>query len=388
MRSLLHRDRQTSLAARFGRPRRTLRRRWLGLAVAGVAGTLGALALLSAGPETAPGLLRAAAGRPAYAAPAFQADCRADPAPLQRELARIGQGFDGVVGIAVAKAGCDWVVGHRLKQYFPQQSVSKLWVSLATLDAVDAGRLRLDDPLTIRASDLTLFNQPLRAEVLEKGAAVRPVRALMQQALSLSDNTANDRLLWAAGGPERVRAVLAEREIGGIRFGPGERLLQSEIAGLRWSPELSLGRNFEQARARLPLAARQAALARYVADPLDGAQPAGMARALARLAAGQLLSPASSAVMLDILSRTHSGPRRLKAGAPRGWKVWHKTGTGQELGGVATGYNDVGLMRAPDGSWYAIAVLIGQTRRPIPERMEMMHAVGAALGRFHGTAGD
>ena len=309
--------------------------------------------------------------------------CNRPVESLQRELDAITAAFPGTVGIAVTRTGCDWMAGTRLDRHFPQQSVSKLWVSLAVLDAVDGGTMQLDDPLAIRPQDLTLFHQPLRAEVAEYGVAVRPVSALMYEAITQSDNTANDRLLWAVGGPDRVRRTLRAKAIEGIRFGPGERLLQSGVAGLTWSQDLSLGRNFELARARLPRAEREAALARYVADPVDGATPAGMAQALSRLASGQLLSPQSTAVMMQILSQTHSGPRRLKAGAAPGWTVFHKTGTGQELGPVSTGYNDVGLLRAPDGATYAVAVMIGETTRPIPERMAMMQAVSRAVGQYH-----
>jgi beta-lactamase class A len=350
------------------------------------AGLFGA-ALLSGGSGSSPAGMLISAGRPAHAAPAsFKADCSAQPEALQQDLSRISRSFNGKVGIAVAKAGCGWVVGDRLDEYFPQQSVSKLWVSLTVLDAVDSGRIRLTDPLTIRPNDLTLFNQPLRWEVLEKGQVVRPVQTLMGNALSLSDNTANDRLLWTVGGPDQVRAMLKTKEIEGIRFGPGERLLQSGISGLQWQQDFSLGSNFEQARAKLPIEQREASLERYVADPIDGARPAGMARALARLAAGQLLSPESTGVMMGILAKTHSGPRRLKAGAPAGWKVYHKTGTGQELRGVATGYNDVAIMETPDGAWYSVVVMVGRTTEPIPARMEMMHEVVGALGRFHAAA--
>ena len=202
-------------------------------------------------------------------------------------------------------------------------------------------------------------------------------------ALSRSDNTANDRLLWSAGGPDAVRRALRDKALDGLRFGPGERLLQSKVAGLEWSQDMSLGRNFEQARARLPDDRRHNALSAYLADPMDGAMPSGMVRALSRLAAGELLSPGSTAVMMDILSKTHSGPRRLKAGAPQGWSVYHKTGTGQELGRVSTGYNDVGILQAPDGTRYAVAVMIASTTEPIPVRMEMMQAVSRAVGRFH-----
>ncbi|MEN9718564.1 MAG: hypothetical protein RIQ99_1442 [Pseudomonadota bacterium] len=389
MRSLLHRDKPVSLIAALG-GRKPVRQLWrwaggAGLAVAGLAtaGVLGMTALGSGAGSTTANLLSAAV-RPAHAAaPPFQADCSADPAALQHDLTAISRAFNGKVGIAVAKAGCNWVVGDRLDEYFPQQSVSKLWVSLTVLDAVDAGQMHLNDPITIRPNDLTLFNQPLRWEVLEKGQVVRPVETLMGNALAFSDNTANDRLLWTVGGPDRVRTMLKDKQIDGIRFGPGERLLQSHISGLQWSQELSLGSNFEQARARLPLDQREASLERYVADPIDGAKPAGMARALARLAAGQLLSPEATGVMMGILAKTHSGPRRLKSAAPAGWKVYHKTGTGQELRGVATGYNDVAIMETPDGSWYSVVVLVGRTTLSIPARMDMMHDVVGALGRFH-----
>lgn len=384
MNTRLHRDQPVPLNAALGgrtRGRRFLR---LGL-VAGLGlGAVGLTGLFGQSDSKLAQTLAASGVRPAQAAvPEFQADCRAAPTPLQRELDAIARGFDGKVGIAVVKAGCKWEVGARARELFPQQSVSKLWVSLAVLNAVDQGKLDLDRDVLIQPADLTLFNQPLRGEVLEKGQVVRSVHALMSAALSHSDNTANDRLLWTVGGPQVVRSVLRQKGIAGIRFGPGERLLQSQVAGLKWSQDMALGRNFEQARARLPKDARQAALQRYIADPLDGASPAGIARAMARLASGQLLSPATTDVMVNILSRTKSGPMRLKAGVPQGWKVYHKTGTGQELGKVATGYNDVGFLQAPDGSFYGVAVMIAETTQGYRPRMEMMQSVSRAVAAFH-----
>lgn len=356
--------------------------RWGALAIVGIAGATAAATFKPSASDVVRVVLSGGA-RPAQAAPLFHADCSASPAALQSTLAGIAQGFDGVVGIAVTKAGCDWVAGERLTEFFPQQSVSKLWVSLSVLDAVDRGRMKLDQAVTITPNDLTLFNQPLRGAVLEKGSIQQPVLSLMSQALTHSDNTANDRLLWTVGGPDTVRNTLKAIGVTGIRFGPGERLLQSATAGVTWRQEMSLGRNFEQARAALPMGLREDLLENYIKDPMDGATPEGMARALGHLAAGQLLSPQSTAVMMDILSRTHSGPMRLKAGALPGWKVFHKTGTGQELGRVATGYNDVGILQAPDGSYYAVATLIKKTTQPIPVRMAMMQAVSRAVGQFH-----
>lgn len=315
--------------------------------------------------------------------PAVKVDCTREVAPLQTALGDIARSFDGKVGIAVARIGCDWVAGERKGELFPQQSVSKLWVSLGVLDAVDRGRLKLDQPIVIRPQDLAVLNQPLRQEVLDKGSVTLPVRALMMQALSRSDNLANDKLLWTIGGPETVREMLHRKDMAGIRFGPGERLMQSKIAGLEWNPVYSLGRNFYEARAKLPMEQRKAALGSYLADPVDGASPEGIVRAFSRLVKGELLTPESTLVMLDVLGRTHSGPMRLKAGAPKDWKVYHKTGTGQELQRLATGYNDVGLLQAPDGGWYAVAVMIRETEVPIRDRMDMMQSVTRAVVHFH-----
>src|SRR3546814_6855382 len=44
--------------------------------------------------------------------------------------------------------------------------------------------------------------------------------------------------------------------------------------------------------------------------------PVAIGRALTRLARGQLLSADSTQYILGVMSRTHSGPNRLKAGLP------------------------------------------------------------------------
>lgn len=318
------------------------------------------------------------AAQPAAANPL----CPPGPQALDQELERLGKAFPGRVGIAVARVGCPWLAGHNEQRYFPQQSVSKLWVALAVLDAADRKILQIDSKVAVTRSDLTVFNQPLRYAVLERGAATYSLRELMRYALSLSDNTANDVLLRKVGGPAAIRSMLQRKGLAGIRFGPGEKRLQSAIAGLRWQSDYSLGRSFYEARAKLPTAERVAALDAYLADPVDGAQPAGIVRAMAALAEGRLLSSAATEVMLDELSRTRSGPLRLKAGVPNGWRVYHKTGTGQELGSRATGYNDVALLRSPAGDFYAVAVMIGETRAAIPARMKLMQTVSRTVAQF------
>ena len=67
------------------------------------------------------------------------------------------------------------------------------------------------------------------------------------------------------------------------------------------------------------------------------------------------------------MTQTHTGPQRLRGGLAPGWTISHKTGTGQVLGSVQAGYNDIGILHAPDGHHYALAVMIGRTCTPLAD---------------------
>lgn len=322
--------------------------------------------------------------QPAQAPSRFDPGITRPPAGLEPVIHEIWRSFPGRTGIAVRRIDGDWLVSRRGDEYFPQQSVSKLWVSLALLDRVDRGEVSLSDRIAITPSDLTLFHQPLAARVRAQGQVEETAAALLDLAITGSDNSANDALLRHAGGPDAVRGFIERNNLGRIRFGPGERLLQSRIAGLDWQQRYSVGSSFQTARNAVPLAMRQQALQRYLADPEDGASPDAIVAALARLARGELLSPASTRLMLDTMVRTRSGPQRLRAGVPAGWQVAHKTGTGQVLGAVSTGYNDIAILTAPDGTRYAVAVMIADTTASIPQRMAMMQSVSRAVAQYHG----
>ncbi|HEX8485118.1 serine hydrolase [Sphingomonas sp.] len=306
---------------------------------------------------------------------------RPAPAPLEAAVDRLWRGFDGISGIAVRAVDEGWSVERGGRRRLPQQSVSKLWVAITLLDLRDSGRAKLDEPITVRPEDLTLFHQPIAYLVKGEGFQTT-VGGLLDRALTHSDNTANDRLLTYVGGPSAVRAMIAAKRLGDIRFGPGERLLQSKTAGLIWQPSFAIGNGFEIARSRLDPAARAAALDAYIADPPDGAAPVAIADALARLARGELLSETSTRYLLDTMGRSVTGRARLRAALPAGWKIAHKTGTGQDLGSRNAGFNDVGLLTAPDGRRYTIAVMIGDTRRPTRERQQLIQGVAAAVAAY------
>ena len=329
-------------------------------------------------------------------APVADADAEPEPDPtpalvhipseaeraFEQDLEEIAASLDGTVGIAVTDVQTGRSYAIRGEEWFPQQSVSKLWVTLTALDEVDEGRLDLDESVLIGPADLTLFHQPLRDLVRARGSFRTDYADLIQRAITRSDNTANDRILRRVGGAEAVDDFLAANAIVGVRFGADERTKQSAIAGLSWNQAYSIDNAFFDARDRVPDAARRAAFEAYLADPVDGATPLGITRALARLARGELLSPSSTALILATLRETRSGPQRLKGGVPPGWSIGHKTGTGQFFAGEQSGYNDIGILTSPDGHRYALAVMIARTAEPTLARMRMMQEVTVATARF------
>jgi beta-lactamase class A len=322
---------------------------------------------------------------PAHARPRITAPRPPAPAPqyIRDRVNELGQGFDGRVGIAVRSIDEGWTAGWKASELYPQQSCSKLWVSITAMDAVDKGKVSLDDKVTLTRNDLTVFHQPIAAAILGSGSYTTTLGDLMVRAITTSDNTANDKLMRAVGGPKAVQAMIAAKHLGAIRFYNGERALQSRIAGLMWSPAYSIGNAFWAARDALPTSVRKAAFDRYVSDPYDGAAPSAVVGALARLKRGELLSPASTQQLLDIMSHTKTGANRLKGGLAPGWVLNHKTGTGQEFGGNQAGYNDIGILTAPDGKSYAVAVMIKLTSVPLPVRMTLMNNVVRAVITQH-----
>jgi len=312
----------------------------------------------------------------------------AAPAPraLVAQIDALLQNFSGTVGVAITSIDEGWTAEANGDLKLPQQSVSKLWVTMTVLDAVDRGEIRLTDPVTITEADFTLFHQPVASLVRNGVGYTATVGEIIHRAMQMSDNTCNDKLLRLVGGPDAVRAFIAKKGLGAIRFGPGEKLLQAGTAGLEWRPEYSRGNAFAVARSRLAPTVRRAAFESYVGDPPDGAAPAAIANALAKLRRGELLSPASTAWLIDTMAGARTGRARVHGAVPAGWQYAHKTGTGQDLGGRTAGFNDVGILTAPDGRAYALAVMIGDSSRPVRERQLLMQAVATAIVANHGTA--
>jgi beta-lactamase class A len=100
----------------------------------------------------------------------------------------------------------------------------------------------------------------------------------------------------------------------------------------------------------------------FEADPRDHTTPLAMLQLLLAIDGGTAMRPESREFLLGVMSRTRSGPGRLKGLLPMGTPVAHKTGT---AGGIA---NDIGYVTLPDGRRFAIAVFTNSSETSVSER--------------------
>jgi beta-lactamase class A len=270
----------------------------------------------------------------------------------------------------------------------PMMSVFKLPIVLQVLHRVDRGEVSLDAPRRVRASDLRPGVRPLGGAW--RGAPLDvPVRELVRLAIAESDNTASDLLLGLAGGPAAVTARLRALGLEGVRVDRPYKRIALDSNGIAIEPPDSTWSlaEFERLRAAVPAARRNAAQRAVLDDPRDTATAAGLADLLVRLQRGELLSPESTRFLLDVMARTATGPRRIRAGLPPGTPVAHKTGTSGTTDGITLAVNDVGLVTLPEGrGTLAVVVLVKGARRPVAD----IEAVMARLARAaweHWSAG-
>jgi beta-lactamase class A len=119
----------------------------------------------------------------------------------------------------------------------------------------------------------------------------------------------------------------------------------------------------------------------FEADALDKAAPKAMLRFLVMLAEGDLLDKQHTDCLLDVMSRTVTGPDRIKGLLPQGTPVAHKTGS---IGGVA---NDVGYITLPDKRRLAIVVFTKSSQTAPPQRERAIAEVARTLFEYYAASG-
>lgn len=275
-------------------------------------------------------------------------------AQLSADIARIAAEAQGRVGVACSLPGIALDCNVHAADAFPMQSVYKLPIAMAMLDAVERGRFRLDQTVRFLPSDRISPDQYSQLQQEHPQANVDvPLEQVVRLAVSNSDGVASDIMVRLLGGPATPDAYVRRLGIHGIHIVDTEQ---------------ALGRDVKL-------------------EDRNSAEPRALVGLLRLLADRSPLSPEHTQLLMGWMSSTHTGDHRLKAMLPAGTVVADKTGTSGSGRNFTNATNDVGLITLPDGRRLAIAVMVADAAAPpaVRERViaEIAKAVWAAAQTAH-----
>jgi beta-lactamase class A len=242
----------------------------------------------------------------------------AQPAGFAALERRVG----GHIGFFALDAGSGRTLAHRADERFAMASTFKILLAARVAHGVEAGRWRWTDEVALAAAD-RVPHAPAFDRLLPRGRAT--LAELCAGIVVESDNPcANVLLRRCCGSPDGLTAWLREQ---------GDAITRLD----RWEVELNENRP---------------------GDARDTSTPRAFAHTLSRLLLGDGLSRGSQARLWADLEASRTGLQRLRAGAPQGWRVLDKTGTGAR-GAV----NDVALVFPPEGRppWVVVALQSGSS---------------------------
>ena len=300
-----------------------------------------------------------------------------DTSLLDAQVRNVVKGNVGV-GVQVIETGEQWFFNG--DERFPMQSTYKAPIAVAVLHQVDEGALTLDRPIAIHRADLSVLWSPINQKFAGE-AMTFSVEDLLRRMVGESDNTAADVLQRILGGSEKVQQILAGLGIRNVRVDRLEREIQLEMRGIAakdFQADWIKPEAFERVVEQLPEPSRRQALQEHYEDPRDNATPKGMCDFLVKLRTNRLLSEKSTELLLQMMTETNTGQKRLKAGLPAGWSVAHKTGTSGDLLGVRPAINDVGILTTPQGEHIAIAVFVSDSPASLEDIERAMAQIAAA----------
>lgn len=286
---------------------------------------LGVIGVMGCSPRT-----NAAGPRDQPARPSALAEVR----PLDLSVLETRNG--GRLGLAVLDTASGVALGWRQDERFVYCSTFKMFLAAATLLRVQAGQERLDRAIPITRADM-ISHAPTTEPAI---GSTLTIEQLMEGTVGLSDNPAANILIREMGGLDAFRAFYR---------GIGDESTRVD----RLEPEMN----------------------RQDGDK-DTILPRQSVQNMERLlvSGDTPLSAESKALLTRWMIETPTGEGRIKAGAPAGWTVAHKTGTG--------GYgpvNDIGILTPPSGEPVVLAIYYHATPDSAPGARETVIADATRL---------
>lgn len=267
---------------------------------------------------------------------------------------------------------------------YPLANLTKLPIAAAALSVVDSGRLRLNSRLAIDLQDLSPPPSRINDHLLQArgaGSLSLPMADLIALAIQQDDSTASDVILRQIGGPSAVTAWLRGKGIEGLRIDRSDRERLCDLFDLGpFQSQWARSRDWETARGLPTPAAREAALDFALSDLRDTTSAAGAVRFLEALAAGALVSPASTAFLLDLMTPSEL-EEGLVLGLPKGVSIARMAGAAPTTLGITMADNALAVISFPGGPRLAVAVFLTGATDTTQARAKIFSQTGGLLAK-------
>lgn len=297
---------------------------------------------------------------------------------LVEELERIEALSGGVLGVAAIHLETGRRAYLNADEPFPMASTYKVPIAVQLLSRVDAGEVTLSDMVEVLPGDLHPGSGTI-SRLFDDPGVVLSLRNLLELMLLISDNSATDMTLRAAGGGEAVTRRMRQLGIEGIRVDRPTSVLIADwvgVAGVPAGGEVTPD-EWRQLAADVPAERRAEAAATFADDPRDTSTPRAMGDLLEAIWSGRAVERESTELLLDVLRRVETGEGRLKGLLPPQTTVAHKTGT------IGATTNDVGILYLPGGGGHVVAaVFVKDSDVPVEDRERAIAHAARALYDF------
>lgn len=263
---------------------------------------------------------------------------------LRNSITQIAKTVDGQVGVSIMDLTTKDTLVYNRHGIFPMQSVFKFPIALAVLKKVDQNKLSLSKKVKLTKKDLLPNTwSPLRDKYPNANAEV-PLEEILMYMVTHSDNNACDILLRLLGGPKKVNDYIHKLGVTEMAIKYNEEDMHKE-----WNAQFD---NWSKTTAMLKL--------------------------LELFYDKKLLSPTSHAVLWKMMAETSTGSNRIKGLLPKETEVLHRTGTGGVKDEVNGAVNDVGIVKLPNGKYFAIVIYLGRVRGNVPDLEKKMAEIALA----------
>jgi beta-lactamase class A len=260
--------------------------------------------------------------------PAFADTQQIQSQKIQEKLRVLEKSFDGKIGVYAINTNNNQIIANRADERFPIQSTMKLIGVSALLKKSESNKQLLQQKIHYTKNDL-IFWHPVTGKYLKNGMTLE---ALSEAAITYSDNPAMNLIMKKLGGPNSITDF--GHSIGNMTFN-----VEHYEGNLNSNPN----------------------------DSHDTSTPKDMAVSLQKLMLGNVLAPSQRSQLVTWMKNNTTSYKRMRAGAPLGWTVADKTGSGDY--GIA---NDIGILWSPLCKPIVLAIYTVQNKSDAKKRDDIV----------------